>query len=156
MKRPSSQSIREGWQLLKSDIRSARWAILAFAAYFVVFKRILYSMCPAVWLTGYPCPGCGMTRAAFRVLHLDFGGAWEIHPFIYPIGFLAAAFVWNRYVLGRREIGFLKKYAVLIAVGMLAFYLLRMAVFFPGEPPMSYYSGNLLARLGRLLAALHF
>lgn len=36
---------------------------------------------------------------------------------------------------------------VIIAVGMVIFYVWRMYKYFPGEPPMSYYYGNLLKRI---------
>lgn len=37
-------------------------------------------------LTGIPCPGCGLTRVATRLAHLDFYGAWIVNP----LGFLVA------------------------------------------------------------------
>ncbi len=72
MKRTVKQTVHDGWKILKEDICQARWAIVALALYFLFFKYILHSMCPMVLATGYPCPGCGMTRAAFCVLRLDF------------------------------------------------------------------------------------
>lgn len=41
--------------------------------------------CPIYRLTGIPCPGCGMTRALFRLLFLDFAGAWYYHPLVFVI-----------------------------------------------------------------------
>ncbi len=41
--------------------------------------------CPIRWFTGISCPGCGMSRAFFSLLHLDFAGAFRYHPLIYPI-----------------------------------------------------------------------
>lgn len=41
--------------------------------------------CPIRWLTGIPCPGCGMTRALYALLRLDFSGAFYCHPMIYPL-----------------------------------------------------------------------
>lgn len=31
-------------------------------------------------MTGLSCPGCGMTRAAYAVLHGDLGGAFRLNP----------------------------------------------------------------------------
>lgn len=41
--------------------------------------------CPILMLTGIPCMGCGMTRAAFSILKLDFKGAFYYHPLIYAM-----------------------------------------------------------------------
>ncbi len=30
--------------------------------------------------TGFPCPGCGMTRAVLAALHGDFSAAFAYHP----------------------------------------------------------------------------
>ena len=79
-------------KILLKDIKSARWAIILIIAYFAFLKNYLYTICPVVLLSGYPCPGCGMTRAMFKVLRFDFAGAWEMHPFIYPIGILFVLF----------------------------------------------------------------
>ena len=43
--------------------------------------------CPILKLTGIPCFGCGMTRAAICLVHLDFVGAWEYHPLVYLMPF---------------------------------------------------------------------
>ncbi len=46
------------------------------------------------YLTGLPCPGCGLTRSFSCILHGDFARGYEYHPFgfvLLPI-FLLAAF----------------------------------------------------------------
>lgn len=39
-----------------------------------------FSVCPFANLTGHPCPGCGLTRAAFALVRLDFDRALALHP----------------------------------------------------------------------------
>ena len=39
--------------------------------------------CPIYLLTGISCPGCGMTRALFSLLRLDFYAAFYYHPLIF-------------------------------------------------------------------------
>ncbi len=39
--------------------------------------------CPIQFLTGISCFGCGMSRAAVALLHLDFALAFKMHPMIY-------------------------------------------------------------------------
>lgn len=48
--------------------------------------------CPVKRLTGYPCPGCGMTRAVRLVLHGDFAGATRMHPLVWGVLVLLVAF----------------------------------------------------------------
>lgn len=52
---------------------------------YIVFMKLTGIGCPIRWFTGIPCPGCGMTRALFALLHLDFFGAFSCHPMIYPL-----------------------------------------------------------------------
>lgn len=137
--------------LFFNDIKSAKWAIALIIAYFVLFKKIFHSICPLVLLTGFPCPGCGLTRAGFSVLSLDFEGAWKMHPFIYACILWIAVFLVNRYFLCRQRTPFLRGCLIVTLAAMLFFYMWRMYRYFPGEPPMSYYEGNLFRRVIHLL-----
>ena len=51
-------------------------------------------MCWFNYLFGHPCPGCGLTRSLTCISHLQFGKAWDYHPFgplIYALFFANAA-----------------------------------------------------------------
>lgn len=39
--------------------------------------------CPVLGLTGVPCPGCGMVRAALALASGDVAGAWRLHPLVF-------------------------------------------------------------------------
>ena len=54
--------------MLLQDLWNIRIAILVFAIYFIIGRKFLYSLCPMVIMTGFPCPGCGLTRAMFMGL----------------------------------------------------------------------------------------
>ena len=136
---------------LFDDIKSARWAIIVIIAYFAFLKNFLYTLCPVMNLTGYPCPGCGMTRAMFRVLHLDFVGAWEMHPFIYPIIILAVWFFYSRYILGKQELRTWFRVVIFVAITMIVFYVWRMYMYFPEVSPMNYYSGSVLGKIRNII-----
>ena len=138
-------------KLLFDDIKSARWAIILIIAYFAFLKDKIHSICPLVIVTGYPCPGCGMTRAALCLLKLDFEGAWEMHPFIYAMVILAIWFGWNRYVLKKRDMKDWFSAVVIVAIGMCIFYIWRMYRFFPGDAPMNYYYGSLYGKIQNLI-----
>ncbi len=144
--------MRRALKLLWKDIKDIKWAIIIIIAYFALGRYFLYSLCPMVMVTGLPCPGCGLTRAGFALLRLDLAGAYRIHPFIYPIAGYIAVFGWNRYIMGRRMGKKLKAGLTELMVLVILFYGWRMWMYFPGEPPMSYYERNLLRFLsGRML-----
>lgn len=136
---------------LFKDIKSARWAIILIIAYFAFLKNYIHTLCPTVLITGYPCPGCGMTRAMFRLLRLDFAGAWQVHPFIYPIGLLFMMFCISRYVLNGKYMNVVKWFMLFIAIGMLIFYVHRMLTMFPEIAPMTYYHNNYLNRIEKFI-----
>lgn len=137
----------DGFRLFLKDIKSAKWAVILLTAYFVFLKIFFHSLCPVVLVTGFPCPGCGLTRAGFRILHLDFYGAFKIHPFVYGVIVLAVIFAVERYVIQTKKMTVTIWFGCFMIAGMVAFYIYRMVFYFPNVPPMTYYRHNLLARL---------
>jgi hypothetical protein len=53
---------------------------LLVARFIPVAKLIPFWGCTFRKVTGYPCPGCGLTRAADRFAHGDFLGALKANP----------------------------------------------------------------------------
>jgi len=48
-------------------------------------------LCGMKALTGYPCPGCGMTRAVVNLGGLNLAASWHFHPLgVIVVGALAA------------------------------------------------------------------
>lgn len=138
--------IQKAMELLWSDIKNAKLAILCIALYFTIVSHFLYSSCPLVMITGLPCPACGMTRAGISVLRGHFALAWELHPFIYVVLALLAAYGVNRYLLGK-SYRILNGMTLITLILLLVFYCWRMYRYFPDVWPMLYYPGNLLAYL---------
>lgn len=62
-----------------------------------------FTLCLFTNLTGYHCPGCGMTRAVFCVLHGELAEAWACNRLVvvvFPLlAWLWAAWAWK---LGRK------------------------------------------------------
>ena len=55
------------------------------------------SLCPFKMLTGYPCPGCGLTHAFCNISHGQFQRAWQANPFgflFYALALACLAWPW--------------------------------------------------------------
>ena len=76
----------------------AIWSlIIAGAAYLFIFepgKSGFFLPCPFRTLTGFTCPGCGVTRALHQILHGHFETAFTLNPlFLVAIPFLLFALI---------------------------------------------------------------
>jgi hypothetical protein len=77
--------------------RHAYIALAAAAFFWVVLYRFppgqagFYPVCPVYALTGWQCPGCGMTRALAALLHGHVAEALGWNPLVLPVvaGFVA-------------------------------------------------------------------
>lgn len=143
MRRSVRTVLKDALKLFWKDVKDMRLAVAAIAGYLWVSRTFFRSSCIGVTITGFPCPGCGLTRAASALLRGEFRKAFWIHPFIYGIAVLFFVFCMYRYLLRRSQKVLVKWTAVLLA-GMIVFYVFRMIFVFPGEPPMSYYRHNLI------------
>ena len=129
------------WQ----DIKNFRAAILFVVIYGVVVRKLFNAFCPQLILTGFPCAGCGMTRAVYCMITGQFARGMKLNPAaLLWIAFLLW-FFWNRYICGRCSKRTYLWLGLVCAV-TLAVYIYRMINCFPGSPPMVYYRDNILRR----------
>lgn len=138
--------LKEVTGLIWKDIRDSKAIILSISMYFVIMWTFFQTSCSFVLFTGYPCPACGMTRAGRSLLRGNFVNAWEIHPFIYLFVALVIVAIVKRYFL-KQSLYTLKRWVTALVIAACIFYVYRMYRYFPGEPPISYYSGNILRRI---------
>ncbi|MBI3921066.1 MAG: DUF2752 domain-containing protein [Armatimonadetes bacterium] len=65
----------------------ARLLPSGFAALFLSLSLVLppaglpVNLCLFKWITGVPCPGCGLTRSVTCLSHGHFAAAFHFHPF---------------------------------------------------------------------------
>lgn len=131
-----------------NDLKNFWVAILALFLYNIIIRSMFHAFCPQLILTGFPCAGCGMTRAVFCILTGQFVRGMQLNPAA-PLWILFLAwFFGNRYLRG-----VCAKHTTLwlglVCAATLGIYLYRMLHFFPGDPPMVYYKNNLLQKLLR-------
>jgi hypothetical protein len=70
-----------------------RWMAPAAIAGVLSFAFFVTWRCPIAAVTGHPCPGCGLTRAARLVLAGDFAAATAAHPLVWLVGPVVAGFL---------------------------------------------------------------
>lgn len=127
------------------DIRNYRIGIIVFAVYYVVMHLVFHAFCPSVMLTGFPCAGCGMTRAIFFLLTGQFERSWNLNPMALPVLLLVLYCVVVRYILGRKIKG-VKVLVCILCICMIGTYIYRMCTVFPNRPPYVYTADNFLER----------
>ena len=137
---------KQAGKLFWQDIKKLKIALILIGIYLAFMKFVLHSGCPFVVVTGFPCAACGLTRAGVHFLKGEWIQAWNVHPAIFPIVLLVVVFIIQRY-FRQASLKKLKKYAILLIVGMLVLYVYRFPTQFPGNPPMSYYRDNLMMRI---------
>lgn len=96
---------------------------LAAGALFALW--LFLTGCPIHRLTGVPCPGCGMSRALFSLVKLDFAGAWYYHPLVFflplPLLYLIHRKAWKLPGGKRTAIAV----AAALGIALLAVYVIR-------------------------------
>lgn len=128
------------------DIKNFRVAILALILYNVFARSVFHAYCPQLILTGFPCAGCGMTRAVFYILTGSFARGMRLNPAA-PLWILFLGwFMLNRYLRGVSPKS-VYVWLGLVCAATLMIYLYRMLQYFPGEPPLVYYRNNILRRV---------
>lgn len=128
------------------DIVDFRAAIIFLAIYNVVVRRMFHAFCPLLICTGFPCAGCGMTRAMSYIITGQFERGIQLNPAA-PLWIVFLVwFFWNRYICGRFRKS-TKCWLGLVCVITLVIYIYRMVNCFPGAPPMVYYKNNIMRRI---------
>lgn len=126
------------------DMKEFVWAGVVFVVYYLIVHSIYDAFCPMLVITGIPCAGCGLTRAALYLLQGQVSRAAFINPSIFLIIIFLLYCGYFRYIKGSRIKGFYAGFAILV-IGMLAIYACRMYLYFPERVPYVYHSNNVLA-----------
>lgn len=91
------------WRLQKIQYLIYALAFPAGMAWLLLAPTSIPPVCLFHITTGYDCPGCGMTRGFFALLHLDILSAFRYNSFS-PVVFIIAVLFWI-YALARLSTG---------------------------------------------------
>lgn len=80
-------------QLMKDRI-----LLIVFIIVIYLFLSLLSVGCPLKFMSGISCPGCGMTRAVFSALNLDFTSAFHYHPMFLLAPLMVLLFLFDFYI----------------------------------------------------------
>lgn len=134
------------WMRVKQDIKQHGTGVLAVVVLYFIMHALFGAFCPSVIVTGFPCPGCGMTRAVLYLLKGQFSRSWALNPSAILWVAWVLWFAFERYIRGRKCKG-LNRALVGIALFMITVYIVRMIRYFPDKPPYVYTGNNLFSRI---------
>ncbi len=89
-------------------IKNLRNKLLLTAAY-ICLVLIAYRLsipCVYRYFLGIPCPGCGMSRAYFSLLRLDFAAAFSFHPMFWSVPILYLYFLFDGHVFSNKFLNY--------------------------------------------------
>lgn len=138
--------VRAVWERIVTDVKQYGMAVVVLIAYTVIVNLVFHAFCPVVIFCGFPCPGCGITRAAVGFMTGRGQQAWQLNPVIYAIAVTTAYFIYRRYLLGTKVVG-LKWLITVVFVLLAVVYIVRMYLYFPDRAPYVYTEENMLARI---------
>ena len=127
------------------DIVEFRYLIISAAVCLLLLQLIFHKICPVVIITGFPCPGCGITRALLLLVTGHPILAWQMNPCIYIwlICFIAAFYL--HYV--KKNDKAVNRLLLITGIITLTVYAVRMYMYYPDRIPYVYYKNSLFSRL---------
>lgn len=139
------KKIKEWGKRLGRDIKEYSPAVAVAALYYLLVRLTGRGFCPLLHLTGFPCAGCGLTRAFLYLGRGQPARAFFINPMVYPITAFGLYCGYFRYIRGTAVKGFGLLFGLLL-FSMLAVYAVRMRLYFPDRAPYVYNGDNVLAQ----------
>ena len=89
---------------------------------------------------GVPCMGCGMTRATYYLITLDFKQAFFFHPLVFIMPVIITTFLLKGIGIFQTMYSSKTFWGVVIFL-FVATYIIRMYLYYPDTPPMDHYFG---------------
>lgn len=102
-------------------------------------------------LTGFPCPGCGTTRACLAFLQGHVVDAFYFHPLFWlSVLLIVVVLLRGERVFRNERVN--RWFWIIILLMYLTVYVVRMILLFPDTPPMDYNEKAPLFQLYQLIS----
>jgi hypothetical protein len=111
------------------DVYRLRWIILGIAAYCVTAGRLFGTVCPVRILTGWNCPGCGLTRGSVCVLTGRWRMAFSYNPASFAWVALIAWLLYRRYFCAGKKTRW-EFPVIIVSLGTIFLWIWHAAEFF--------------------------
>jgi len=136
---------------ISRDIKAYGLIIGVLFAIWLLCTLCFGTACIFVFVTGLPCPGCGIGHALLSLLTGQVLQAHTYNPSIWIWLAFGMSFCLYRYVFGKQMSDTHGRWMwwslTVVSLVSVAIYLYRMVNLFPTKPPLTYYEGNLFQRM---------
>ncbi len=139
------------WKLFKQQIKIF-WPFILVCSIYVLISLLWideYTNCLFKMVTGFPCPGCGLTRAFLSILHFDFKASFFYNPSWPVVILIVLVIFFSPTKLGKTLMHSKIFWAFSIGI-IFGLYIYRMINIFPNYP-LNYEPRNLINILKKLL-----
>lgn len=115
--------------------------LLVLVIYLVLFRIFdpNETNCLVKRTIGIPCPGCGMSRACYYLLTMQFKTAFVYHPLVFVMPLIMSVLLFSGYGIFNR-LYTSKIFWGIILVLFTVVYVIRMYLYFPNTEPMDYHT----------------
>lgn len=148
--------MKEYIKILVNLIKKIYIPLILFILYITITYLLKIPNCPIKLITGYPCPGCGLTRAGFAALKFDFELAFMYNPAIFLLPFILWILIFYERPIINKIYNF-KPLWIVIIIFVLTSYIIRMIYVYPNYP-LDYLPNNLISKIINTIAQIidHF
>ena len=126
------------------DIFKYRYLIAAAAVCLLIIQIVFHKLCPVVIITGFPCPGCGITRALLLLITGHPVSAWNMNPCIYLWLVCFIIFFYLHYI--KKDIKAQNLLLIITGIITIIVYAAKMYLYYPNQIPYVYFDKSLLGR----------
>jgi hypothetical protein len=142
-----STVVKENAETILKELKSS-WGVLVIMIVYVIFASFfLGTGCLFSSTTGFPCIGCGGTRAGLALLHGNIIESLRLHPLFIPAVILFGAYFTIFFFKGKTAAKKLDKALIIFTIAAVILFIIRMILFFPHTEPMIYNFDSVAGRI---------